>query len=83
MYPKKIQGGDYLNVNKLRSFMALKADTQNVLANYLGITPQRLSAKMNEKNGAEFTQSEINLMKKRYELSAKEIDTIFFAKIVS
>lgn len=72
-----------MNTNKLRSVMALHGDTGGILANALGISPQRFSAKINERNGAEFTQREIQMMKDRYSLSAKDIDGIFFDQKVS
>ncbi len=68
-----------MNKNLLRSIMVLHDDTNAKLADYLGITQNRLSAKMNEWNGAEFTQSEIRKIKERYELDAEKINEIFFA----
>lgn len=68
-----------MNKNMLRSIMVLHDDTNAKLADYLGITQNRLSAKMNEWNGAEFTQSEIRKIKERYELDAEKINEIFFA----
>ena len=72
-----------MNKLKLKSFMALHGDTLEKLSKQLGITPQRLSAKINEYKGAEFTQSEIGVIKKRYDLSAEEIEEIFFGQKVS
>jgi hypothetical protein len=63
--------------------MILHGDTGNTLAKALGISPQRFSAKINERNGAEFTQGEIMAIKERYNLSADDIDDIFFSKKVS
>lgn len=45
-----------MNKKLLRSEMILHDDTNSTLANALGISPQSLSSKMNETNGAEFTQ---------------------------
>ena len=67
-----------LNKKLLRSIMILHDDNNDLLAAALGITPQRLSAKMNETGGAEFTQGEIRIIKKRYNLTAEQIDAIFF-----
>jgi hypothetical protein len=39
----------------------------------------RLNAKINS-NGAEFTQKEIAFIKGRYNLTAAEVDAIFFAE---
>ena len=72
-----------MDTKKLKSIMVLHGDTGGDLANCLGISPQRFSAKINETNGAEFTQSEISKMKKKYKLKANEIDEIFFELKVS
>ena len=71
-----------MNTNKLRSKMALFGDTGSTLSEVLGISPQRFSAKLNE-NKAEFTQREIQIIKDRYDLTAEEVDDIFFNKRVS
>lgn len=49
-----------MNKKLLRSEMILHDDTNSTLANALGISPQSLSSKMNETNGAEFTQKEMH-----------------------
>lgn len=72
-----------MNKKKLKSIMALNDDTGQTLAKFLGISRSTLSAKMNETNGAEFTQSEITAIKEKYKLTADEIETIFFNKKVS
>lgn len=71
-----------MNTNKLRAKMALFGDTGNTLSETLGISPQRFSAKIND-NNAEFTQGEIQIIKDRYNLTADEVDDIFFDKKVS
>lgn len=58
--------------------MVLFGDTQGELADVLGISQQRLSAKINETNGAEFTQKEIKAIKERYNLTSEETALIFF-----
>ena len=63
--------------------MILHDDTNDMLAAALGITPQRLSAKINETGGAEFTQREIRIIKIRYRLTPEQVDNIFFAAEVS
>ncbi|MBP3559042.1 MAG: XRE family transcriptional regulator [Clostridia bacterium] len=72
-----------MNKRMLESKMKLFGDTQMILANAIGISTSRFSAKINKYDGAEFTQSEINAIKDRYKLSAKEVDTIFFTTQVS
>ena len=68
-----------MNLNLYRSKMAAFGDTNASVAAYLGITPQRNSAKKNGTNGAEYTQGEIAKLKVRWKLTAKEVDDIFFA----
>ncbi len=67
-----------MNTKLLRSKMVLFEDTQGKLAEALGISQQRLSAKMNETNGAEFNQREIRIIRQRYNLTAEELSLIFF-----
>ena len=62
----------------LKSVMVLHDDTQETLAEYLGISAPTLSLKMNETNGAEFTQGEIQKIIKRYDLTAEQTMKIFF-----
>lgn len=68
-----------MNKNLLRSKMVLFGDTNETLAAALGISPQRLSAKINSTGGAEFTQGEINTIMRRYNLPFQELVNIFFA----
>lgn len=67
-----------LNKNLLKSVMVLHDDTQETLAEYLGISAPTLSLKMNEIKGAEFTQGEIKKIIERYDLRAEQIIDIFF-----
>ena len=63
----------------LRSIMVLHGDTNKDLANFLGISEQSVSNKINE-NGTEFKQGEIVLIKARYDLTSEQVDRIFFAE---
>lgn len=67
-----------MNKNKLKSVMALHGDTMRDLAGVLGISPQSVSDKINERN-TEFKQGEIAIIKDRYNLSAEQVESIFFA----
>ena len=67
-----------MNKELLRSIMVLHGDTNKTLADYLGITEQSLCNKINE-NGTEFKQGEIKRIKLRYNLTADQVDLIFFA----
>lgn len=72
-----------MNKRKLVAVMYEHGDTQKSLADSLGISLQRLNAKMNETKNAQFTQSEILNIKNKYDLSSDEVDEIFFASLVS
>lgn len=72
-----------MNKKLFKSKMALYGDTNQTVAEALSITPQRNSAKLNGTGGAEYTQGEILILKARWNLSAEEVDQIFFANIVS
>ena len=67
----------------MKSKMALNNDTNAALAAAIGISAQRLSAKINSTGGAEFTQGEIERIKDRYCLTPDEVNEIFFTAKVS
>lgn len=62
----------------LRSIMVLHGDTNKDLADYLGISEQSVSNKINE-TGTEFKQGEIARIKLKYNLTSDQVDQIFFA----
>lgn len=67
-----------MNKNALLAKMVLHGDNGGTLSDYLGISRGTFSAKINETNGAEFTQKEIMMIKEKYNLTAEDIDHIFF-----
>lgn len=67
-----------MNGALLKSIMVLNGDTVRDLANYLNKSPQSVSDKINER-GTEFRQGEIAMIKERYNLSAEQVESIFFA----
>ena len=60
----------------LKAKMIINNDTGMELSKALDISETTLSAKLNGKS--EFTRSEIAKIKQRYNLSATEVDEIFF-----
>ncbi|MGP1376398.1 MAG: hypothetical protein ACTTKS_02310 [Bulleidia sp.] len=72
-----------MNKNSLRAVMIEHGDTAASLASYLSISKGSFSRKLNEKNSAGFTQPEITAIKKRYDLTANQVDKIFFETVVS
>ena len=72
-----------MNKNEFVSVMKKHGDNQSDLAEYLGISLSRLNAKINETDGAQFTQSEIQKIEKRYNLTAEQLKLIFFTPVVS
>ena len=63
--------------------MKLYGDRQEDLADYLGISLQRFNAKINQTNGARFDMLEIGKIKKKYNMTAEQVDATFFAVDVS
>lgn len=72
-----------MNKNMLVGIMYSNGDTQENLAQAIGCSLQRFNAKLNERDGAEFTQGEIYAIKERYNLTPGQVDGIFFTKFVS
>lgn len=64
--------------NLLEAKMKIHGDIQSDLAEAIGISLQTFNYKLNGKNGAEFSQSEIQKIKTRYNLTSEEVDEIFF-----
>ena len=67
-----------MNSALLKSYMVKFKDTQQDLADFLGISLSNLNAKVNG-NGSDFRQNEIRAIKERYALTAADVDEIFFA----
>ncbi len=72
-----------MNTKLLRSKMVLYQDNNTTLGEFLGIAYQTVSAKINNTNGAEFTQGEIMQIKHKYQLTPDEVVEIFFNEKVS
>ena len=67
--------------NLLEAKMKIFGDTQSDLAEALEISLSTFNYKLNGKS--EFTRDEIQKIKERYNLTAEEIDEIFFGQDVS
>lgn len=65
----------------LKSIMVLHGDTNKDLAEWLRISEQSISYKINEK-GTEFKQGEIAKICERYNLTPEQVVTIFLLKSV-
>ena len=63
-------------MRKLKSRMILFEDTMQTLAEYLGISRQTLSGRMN--GHSSFKTDEIVMIADRYSLSSEDIVEIFF-----
>lgn len=66
-----------MNKALLRSIMVLHNDTNQTLADFLGISAKSVNDKINE-NNTEFKQSEIAAIKERYSLTDEQVCDIFF-----
>ena len=67
-----------MNKALLRSIMVLHNDTNQSLADFLGISAKSVNDKINE-NNTEFKQSEIAAIKERYSLTDEQVCSIFFS----
>ena len=67
-----------MNKQELLAVMVRHGDNSGDLAGHLGINRSTFSRKINEVDGAEFTQGEIAMIRDLYNLSAAEIVAIFF-----
>lgn len=72
-----------MNKSLLKSAMAEYGDTQASLSAAMGISLSRFNAKVNERNNAAFTQTEISFIIERYRLTSDKAMEIFFAQKVS
>lgn len=72
-----------MNKALLSSIMVKNGDTQRTLAEAMGLSLSRFNAKINEREGASFTQTEMAFIINRYSLSYSEAVEIFFASWVS
>jgi len=72
-----------MNKELLLEYIARFDITQKNLAKAMGISPSTLSAKINSKDGAEFTELDMQFIKARYGLDTDEFNRIFFAELVS
>ena len=66
-----------MNKNMLVSKMKLFGDNQENLAVALDLSLTRTNAKINNTDGAEFTQDEIRTIMNRYDLTPEEVVQIF------
>lgn len=66
-----------MNSYLLRSKIAEHGETQKDLAKVIGITAANFSYKINGK--VQFRQKEIEAIRNHYNLSADDVDRIFFA----
>lgn len=70
-----------MNSNLLKAMIIKNGDTQEKLAEAMGLPTSALNMRINGK--IEFRRNEIIFIKKRYSLSSDEVESIFFNEIVS
>nr|DAT59641.1 MAG TPA: Protein of unknown function (DUF739) [Caudoviricetes sp.] len=68
-----------MNTNLLKSKLAERGYTQAATASAIGISLSRFNAKLNNADGAEFSLGEVRTLKKLFDLSAEQVDYIFFS----
>ena len=67
-----------MNKALLMSEIVKHNETQMAVAEALGLSPSRFNAKINKREGAEFTQGEIQIIIDRYRLTPEDVSAIFF-----
>lgn len=67
-----------MNKQLLQSHMVKNGDNGILLSDSMNISQQTFSNKLNEKDGKEFSKSEIDFFVKRYKLKPKDVIEIFF-----
>ncbi len=67
-----------MNKDKLLAIIKEYGETQGDLAETIGLSRTRLSAKIHSKQNAVFTQPEIAEIKRHYHLSNNQVNEIFF-----
>ena len=72
-----------MNKKEFEAIMKRNGDTQQKLAEAIGISRITLNNKINERKGAVFTAPEIAIIKKRYSMRPEDVELIFFSKSVS
>lgn len=70
-----------MNSELLKSFIGRERDTQAALAQACGISLSALNAKIN--GHVSFRQDEMDVIRKRYRMTAAEVEQVFFADVVS
>lgn len=70
-----------MDSNLLKAALKKNGETQEQLAEAMGLQTSALNMRINGK--IEFRRNEINFIKKRYNLTCDEVDSIFFAEVVS
>lgn len=68
-----------MNEVLLKSIMVLHKDTQEALADALGLSLSRLNAKIKERDGASFTQPEMAQIIQRYSMNQDQAMAVFFS----
>ena len=72
-----------MNANELRAQMARHGDNNVSLAKAMNKSESTISCKMNGKRNMRFSQTEMQFIIDRYNLSAEDVMQIFFAPQVS
>ena len=67
-----------MNSTLFKAYLIQHNETQQSFAEKLGLSLSRLNAKINNTAGADFSQSEIFAIQQLWQLTAQEIQLIFF-----
>lgn len=68
-----------MNKNKLKGKLVECALSQEEAAEKMGISLSRFNAKINGRRGAQFVLGEVQSLKRILDLTAEQVDQIFFS----
>ncbi len=68
-----------MNKNKLKGKLVECALSQEEAAEKMGISLSRFNAKLNGRRGAQFVLGEVRSLKEILDLTAEQVDQIFFS----
>lgn len=67
-----------MNANLLKGKLREQGLTQQAAAAEMGVSLSRFNAKLNQRDGAEFSLGELKALKTILTLTARQVDQIFF-----
>lgn len=67
-----------MNVKLFNYYQAINGDSRQSTAKVLGIRPETLSNKINQKRGGVFTIKDVAILQKKWNLSNDDVVNVFY-----